>query len=183
MIASLLSLPRLAALGVGLLFAGLLAWQHLDALHWRKESSRFEQLYTGEQLALANTVAGYRAAADQARAADLANVQRVTAAQQTITKGTQDELEVRLAAARADAVRLRGQAAARPADPGAGRAAPVPGVPASPGGTAEAAGQDQLPEDDALTATEQAIQLDELIKWVKRQSSVDPNADGAGPAS
>jgi len=28
-----------------------------------------------------------------------------------------------------------------------------------------------------LTATEQAIQLDELIKWVRRQHSVDPNGN------
>jgi hypothetical protein len=33
-----------------------------------------------------------------------------------------------------------------------------------------------LSEADALTATEQAIQLDELITWVKAQAAVDPNA-------
>ena len=27
-----------------------------------------------------------------------------------------------------------------------------------------------------MTATEQAIQLDELIKWVRRQAAVDANA-------
>jgi len=52
----------------------------------------------------------------------------------------------------------------------------VPGVSAAPGGPDEAAGQDQLPQSDGLTATEQAIQLDELIKWVKAQAAVDPNA-------
>ena len=36
--------------------------------------------------------------------------------------------------------------------------------------------QDRLPDADALTATEQAIQLDELIKWVEAQAAVD-NAD------
>jgi hypothetical protein len=30
-----------------------------------------------------------------------------------------------------------------------------------------------------LTATEQAIQLDELIEWVRAQAKVDPNAPGA----
>jgi hypothetical protein len=30
-----------------------------------------------------------------------------------------------------------------------------------------------------LTATEQAIELDELIKWIRQQHSVDPNAQPA----
>ena len=46
---------------------------------------------------------------------------------------------------------------------------------AAPGGPARAAGQDGLSGSDALVATEQAIQLDELIKWVRRQAEVDPN--------
>jgi hypothetical protein len=46
-------------------------------------------------------------------------------------------------------------------------------VAAAPGGIAEIPGQDRLPHSDALTATEQAIQLDELIAWVKRQAAVD----------
>ena len=36
----------------------------------------------------------------------------------------------------------------------------MPGLPAASGGAAEAAGQDRLSHSDALTATEQAIQLD-----------------------
>ena len=32
-----------------------------------------------------------------------------------------------------------------------------------------------LPQSDRLIATEQAIQLDELIKWVKAQAVIDPN--------
>jgi hypothetical protein len=51
----------------------------------------------------------------------------------------------------------------------------VPKLSAAAGGAAQAAGQDRLPAPDALTATEQAIQLDELIKWVKAQAEVDPN--------
>ena len=58
------------------------------------------------------------------------------------------------------------------ADPGAGRAR-LPGLSAAAGGAAEAAGQDRLPQTDALMATEQAIQLDELIKWVRMQAAVD----------
>ena len=57
----------------------------------------------------------------------------------------------------------------------AGRAAPVPGLPAAAGGAAQAAGEDGLSAADALTATEQAIQLDELIKWVRQQHDVRIN--------
>jgi hypothetical protein len=40
----------------------------------------------------------------------------------------------------------------------------------------ETAREGRLPPADALTATEQAIQLDELIKWVRSQAQVDVNA-------
>jgi hypothetical protein len=52
----------------------------------------------------------------------------------------------------------------------------MPGLSAAAGKSDQAAGEDRLPDGDALTATEQAIQLDELIKWVKRQWAIDPNA-------
>ncbi|HWI75869.1 MAG TPA: hypothetical protein VNS53_02150 [Sphingomicrobium sp.] len=42
------------------------------------------------------------------------------------------------------------------------------------GGASEAAGQDQLPDFDALIAAEQAIQLDELIKWIRSRVEVKP---------
>jgi hypothetical protein len=52
----------------------------------------------------------------------------------------------------------------------------VPALSAAAGGADQAADQDRLPLAEALTATEQAIQLDELIGWVRRQHSVNPNA-------
>jgi hypothetical protein len=61
------------------------------------------------------------------------------------------------------------------ADSGDGGRAPVPSLPASTGGAAQNAGEDQLPDTDKLIATEQAIQLDELIKWVRAQAAVDLN--------
>ncbi|GAA3897611.1 hypothetical protein GCM10022276_15730 [Sphingomonas limnosediminicola] len=51
----------------------------------------------------------------------------------------------------------------------------MPGLPATTSSTAEAADENGLPAADALTATEQAIQLDELIKWLKGQAKVDNN--------
>jgi hypothetical protein len=174
----LLNPQGLAGLAASLCLAILLVIQKGETRHWKKQSSQYEQLYRGEQSAFAATLANYRAAADQARAADQANVERVAAEQAAITQRSNHDFEARLAAARAAAERLRLQSAAA-ADYGSGRGAPVPGLPASAGGPAQGAGQDRLPDSDALTATEQAIQLDELIKWVKAQAGVDPNGRAA----
>jgi hypothetical protein len=54
----------------------------------------------------------------------------------------------------------------------------MPRLSAPTGGAAQDAGHDRLPHSDALTATEQAIQLDELINWVKAQANIDPNGKG-----
>lgn len=176
----LLNIQGIAGIAVGLALAILLVIQKAETNHWKKESEQFEQLYQQQQSALATTVSNYRAAAGQAEAADRANAERVAAQQQTINERTSDDYQARLAAARALAQRLRGQTASAAADPGHGRAAPVPALPASPGGLAQAAGQDRLPLADAELATEQAIQLDELIEWVRRQHSVDPNESEPG---
>jgi hypothetical protein len=52
----------------------------------------------------------------------------------------------------------------------------VPGLSVAARGPAQTTGENQLSADDALTATELAIQLDELIKWVLAQQKLDPNA-------
>jgi hypothetical protein len=171
----LLNLQGIAGLAVAVALGLLLLIQKAETSHWKKESGRFEQLYLGEQSALAGTIANYRAAAAQARAADQAAAQRVEAEQRAINERTSNEYEARLAAARLSAQRLRGQAATAAADPGRRGAAPVPGLSTAAGGAAQATGEDGLPQSDALTATEQAIQLDELIKWVKAQARVNPN--------
>jgi len=172
----LLNVQGIAGIAVALALGILLLVQKGETRHWRKESGRFEQLYGQQQAALATTVANYRAAAAEAEAADKANAGRVAAEQRAISERTSNDFEARLAAARLSAQRLRGQGAAAAADPGGGGAAPVPGLSAASGRPTQAAGQDGLPRSDALTATEQAIQLDELIKWVKAQATVDPNA-------
>jgi hypothetical protein len=157
-----------------LALALLLLLAKADVHHWKKQSSQLEQLYRGEQAAHAGTIANYRAAAEAARAADLANAERAAAEQRSINERTKDAYEKRIADARAVAGRLRTATAAD--DRGGRRNAPLSGLPAASGGAAQAAGEDGLPESDALTATEQAIQLDELIKWVRQQHEVDPNA-------
>jgi hypothetical protein len=173
----LLNVQGIAGIAVGLALAVLLLVQRGETRHWQKQSGHFEQLYSQGQAVLATTVSNYRAAADRARASDAANARRVTAEQQTINERTEHDYEARLGAARSLAQRLRGEVASAAADPRSGGAAPVPGLSAAAGRPAQAAGQDRLPLADGEIATEQAIQLDELIKWVRQQAAVDPNKD------
>ena len=93
-------------------------------------------------------------------------------------KGPNDDYETRLAAARAHAERLR-LAAQAATDPGRWRSSASARLSHSHRRAAQAASEDRLPPADALIATEQAIQLDELIKWVRRQAAVDNNAPAA----
>ena len=164
----------IAGLAVAFLMLIMLAVQRLDSVRWKKQSDQFEKLYLQEQAAFATTVANTRAAADAARAADLANAQRVAAEQRTINQRSEDEFEARLADARALAERLRVQPQGAATHRRNGAATPVPGLSAAAGSTGQTAGENRLP--DALIATEQAIQLDELIKWVKAQAKVDNDA-------
>jgi hypothetical protein len=178
MIPRFLNLQGIAGLAASAALAILLILAKGDARHWKKQSAAFEQLYRGEQAAFAGTVANYRAAAETARAADQANISRVAAEQRAINERTTDDFEARLAAARASADRLRREAAGAAADPGARGSAPMPGLAAAPAGIAQTPGEDRFSDSDALTATEQAIQLDELIKWVRRQAAVDKGPAG-----
>jgi hypothetical protein len=174
MILRLLNVQGIAGVAVSLALAVLLVIQKVETRHWKKQSAGFEQLYHQEQTAFAGTVATYRTAAERARAADQANANRVAADQRAINERTANDYEARLAAARAAAQRLR-LAAQTAADPGARGDAPMPGLSAGAGNAAKAPSQDGLSDSDALIATEQAIQLDELIKWARAQAKVDNN--------
>jgi len=121
---------------------------------------------------LAGTVANYRAAAEAARTADKLNAERVAAEQRLINERTSNDYEGRLADARARFDRLRIETRSAAADPGHRANASVPGLSAASAQSPQAAAQYGLP--DRLLATEQAIQLDELIKWVRAQASVTP---------
>lgn len=174
MILRLLNWQGIAGIAATLALAILFVVQKAETRHWKKQSASFEKLYHQDQAAFATTVGNYRSAADQARAADQANAARVAAEQSDINERTEHDFEARVAAARADAQRLQLNSQAR-ADPSAGRDASMPVISTAAARPAETAGQDRLPAPDALTATEQAIQLDELIKWVRSQAAVDNN--------
>ncbi|MFN2473981.1 MAG: hypothetical protein ABR588_08715 [Sphingomicrobium sp.] len=175
MIALRLLKPQgIAGLVVAAALALLLFIQKSETRHWKKQSGQFEQLYSNERATFVATVANYRFAAEQARLADAANLQRVDTEQRAISERTVSDYQTRIAAAHAVAERLRRAPASPAADPRARRAAPVRGLPAAAGGTAQGAGENRLPDADAMIATEQANQLDELIKWVRQQHEVDP---------
>jgi hypothetical protein len=171
MILRLLNVQGIAGIVVSLALAILLVIQKGEIRHWKKQSAGFEQLYHQEQATFAGTVATYRVAAAQARAADQANANRVAAEQRAINERTANDYEARLAA---DAERLR-LAAQAAADPRAGRDSSMPRLPVAAGGAAQAPDEDRLPQSERLTATVQAIQLDELIKWIRAQAKVDNN--------
>lgn len=174
MILRLLNWQGIAGIAIALGLGLLLAIQKGETTHWKKQSAGIERLYRQEQAAFAGTLANYRGAAEQARSADQVNAARVAAEQRAINDRSKHDFETRLAAARAAAQRLR-LATEGAADPGARANASMPGVPAAARDAAEGAGKDRLSRSDRLIATEQAIQLDELIKWIKAQSKVDPN--------
>ena len=178
MILRLLNIQGIAGLAVSLALFGLLLVQKVETRHWRKQSDQFEQLYRGEQAAFAGTVANYRAAAEAARTADLGAAERVRNEQSDISERTAHDYEARLAAARARVGRLRVETEATATDPGVRAAANMPRLPTASRQVDPAAAQEGLPLDDALTATEQAIQLDELIMWVRAQAKVDNSGRG-----
>jgi hypothetical protein len=181
MILRFLNVQGIAGLAVSFALALLLVVQKGETRHWKKQAASFEQRYEAQRSALDTTVANYRAAAAEARADDLANLERAQNEQRVISERTDRDYEARIAAARTAAQRLRGQATAAAANSRIGGGTAVPGLPPPPGRSAKAAGEDRLSSPDALTATEQAIQLDELIKWVRAQAAVDNNSPAASP--
>jgi hypothetical protein len=160
-----------AGIVVSLALGTLLAVQTVKTHYWHAQSDRFEWQYQHEFEAAATNRAAWRQAAVAAERADAANKARVEAEQTTINQQRGSSYEERIAAARA-------RAGSVPHSPsgdhqGSSGTAPVRAVPAAPGSPAQAPGEDGL--SDALIATEQAIQLDELIKWVRQQHAVEVN--------
>ena len=172
MIPRMLNLQGMIGIAAALLLSVLLIVKAGEAQHLGKQSAQFELLYLAEQGAGARTIANYRAAAETARAADKANADRIAAGQRIITERTSNDFEARLADARARALRLQLDSRS-PATAGrSGRAAPLPVARAAPGAAGRPAKENGLSIADRLIATEQAIQLDELIKWVTAQETV-----------
>ena len=177
MIARVLNIQGMVGIAAAALLSVLLLVKAGEVRHWRKQAEHFEHLYLAEQSASARTVANYRAAAEAARRADQANAERVAASQKIISERTNNDLEARLVDARARALRLHLQSRPAAAAGGARGAAPVPAARPAPGAAGGAAQENGFSLEDRLVATEQAIQLDELIKWVNAQAAVATSSD------
>lgn len=165
-----LALKLVAAACAALLLALLVH----DRNRWKGVATLRQEQLVAEKHAHSATVANYSAAAERARREDGENAARVKATQDAINERTADEFETRIAAARAAAERLRLDSGPA-SDPGSSPASTVPVLSAAAQRAVEAAGEGGLSRSDRLLATEQAIQLDELIKWVRRQAAVPVN--------
>lgn len=142
----------------------------------RADLAEAEASLADERAAHLGTVNAFLAASKKAQKDAEANAQRVAREQETITDAITSDYRSDLAALRARFDRLR--AGATPTDPGRADAAGLPRLP-DPAGRADApAGQDRLPAarglslNDALIASEQALQLQALIDWVNAQAAV-----------
>lgn len=102
----------------------------------------------------------------QAKIDDAKHAAEVEAKQNEASKESSNDYQAELARVRAEYDRLR--AAARRTDQGGGRNPPVSGAPASAGGSDAGAEEARLPSPDALTATEQAIQLKAFQDWARK---------------
>lgn len=135
-----------------------------------------EALLTATQLAHLGTITNFIDASKQAQADAEANAARVKAEQERITDAKLATYRADRAALLARFDRLRARAAA--GDPGRAHAAGLPGAGSAAGRAHEASGEAGLPAarglslEDALVASEQALQLDALIDWVEAQSAV-----------
>lgn len=133
---------------------------------WRANNGLHESL-KAERAAHAETIAVFKKAQADAEAVQAHNLARVAKAQKDVTDETLDDYNRRVADLRARYQRLLAQG-----NRSASGNPDLPAVPNTTSGTDAAAQQDGLPAADALTASEQALQLDALITWVERQSKV-----------
>lgn len=162
------------AIGLGCIL--LLALLVGDRNRWKARAAHHAELLAAERAAHSASVANYRAAAERARSADAANAARVKVEQRTINERTKHEFEARIAAVRMAAGSVRRDQRTSAHSRNRGDAA-VPRIPPAAGGIVETARGDGLSQSERLTATEQAIQLDQLIQWVRAQAAVEVSKD------
>jgi hypothetical protein len=178
-------MPALPAIGafalkhIGWIVGGLGCLNHGIMLHHSQGQTRaandrsaaWEKLFHAEQSAFRETVANVRRVTAQAQADDAAHALKVERDQANRTQEVSSEYQARLADLRSryDALRLRtGAPEIRLGNPGGSAAAPVPGLP-NPAGRPDAA---PAPGDLQFNAEANAIQLEELQRWVRDQAGV-----------
>ena len=134
---------------------------------WRANNGLHDTI-KAERARYAETVANFKDAQAKAELAQKANLARVSIQQRNITDETLDDYNRRVADLRARYQRLLSQG-----NRSASGNAAMPAIPDATGRIDEAPDENGLPAADALTASEQALQLDALITWVDRQAKVE----------
>jgi hypothetical protein len=147
--------------------AGLIAALALSAWLWRANNGLHDAI-KAERARYAETVANFKDAQAKAELAQKANLARVSIQQRTITDETLDDYNRRVADLRGRYQRLLAQG-----NRSASGGADLPAIPDTSGRINEAPVENGLPAADALTASEQALQLDALITWIERQAKVE----------
>lgn len=148
---------------------GLLSWQLSDT-RGKLEDKRNE--LASEQAAHKQTATNFRLATAEAERRQAEKVARVEAEQKAITERTVDEYQDRIAAVRERYDRLVREAGKTGSNPRPAQGVQVPQASGASAGADGGAAQDRLPPADALIATEQALQLQALIQWVREQTGV-----------
>lgn len=145
---------------------------------WIETAEQFERERDAERAAHRQTKTDYRNAQIEAARLESQRLDRVRTEQQEITDAVEADYSARLADARTRAERLREDLRTRSAARSAADPIAMPGLSAAGAGTSAAAENTRLPSgteqlERDLIATEQAIQLDALIDWLKRQAAVE----------
>ena len=165
----LLNVQGIAGIAASLCLAVLLLLQKGETRHWRSKAPSSSNSTAG-----AGGLRRHRRQLPRrgrpGRAADKANAERVRAEQAAINERSTNAFETRLADARAHAGRLRLEAPTPQPIPAVAEPRQCPAFPLPPAALLKPPVKTDFLPTDALTATEQAIQLDELIKWVRAQA-------------
>lgn len=145
---------------------------------WIETAEQFERERDAERAAHRQTKTDYRNAQIEAARLESQRLDRVRTEQQEITDAVEADYSARLADARTRAERLREDLRTRSATRSEADPITMPVLSAAGAGTSAAAENTRLPSgteqlERDLIATEQAIQLDALIGWVKRQAAVE----------
>jgi hypothetical protein len=178
---------NLKLIGLAIAAASILSFVLL-AFHWKntmtergeklaticqmtRTASEVPKLKCGEVAAqiqfMGETLNAVREKTAKAQADDAAHAREVEGRQTTIGQESSHDYQAELARVRADyAERLRRAASA--AHSGSGRNSPVSNPSTGARRPDAAAAQAGLPSEDALTATEQALQLKAIQDWARR---------------
>lgn len=147
----------------------------LEVHHWKSVASTRQTELNQSISNYKALVANYRAAQTQADLQQQANLNRVKAENAVKDERIANEYQVRIDAVTRELDSLRSQSGSTPGNRGPSKPN-VPSVSAAPVAVDPASCRNELLTLDCrATATYQAIQLDELIKWVQQTHQINPN--------